>query len=63
MTYDVGNPNHGLGQAQNMVGLNRLVGGLPTLSLLITGSPTAIQLQKQTIKIACIYSLPLKKTT
>ena len=55
MTYDVGNPGHGLGQAHKYSWV-KPVNGRPTISPLITGSPTAIQIHKQTIKIACIDS-------
>jgi hypothetical protein len=42
-TYDLGNPFPGLGQAQKCGGLNRVI-GIPTLTLLITGSPMTIQI-------------------
>ena len=52
-TYDLGNPCPGLGQAQKCGGLNRLI-GIPTLTLLITGSPMTIQIY--------IYNDTIKKT-
>jgi hypothetical protein len=42
-TYDLGNPCPGLGQAHKCGGLNRVI-GIPTLTLLITGSPMTIQI-------------------
>ena len=47
MTFDVGNPAPGLGQAQKC-GSVILLNGIPTL-LLITGSPMAIHIFKQMI--------------
>jgi hypothetical protein len=47
MTFDVGNPAPGLGQAQKC-GSVILLNGIPTL-LLITGSPMAIHIFKQLI--------------
>jgi hypothetical protein len=41
MTYDVGNPDSGIGQAQKCGGV-KPVNGIPTLPLLIIGSPLAI---------------------
>jgi len=41
MTYDVGNPGPGLGQAQNC---GRVKPVKPYTPLLITGSPMAIQI-------------------
>ena len=38
MTYDIGHPDHGLGQAQKCGGV-KLLNGIPTLPLLVIGSP------------------------
>jgi hypothetical protein len=53
MAYSIGNLDPCLGQAENVTGLNRLI-GFPTCSLLIIGSPNCNR-QKPALK--------LKKTT
>jgi len=61
MTYDVGNPGPGLGQAQECGGVETVKWD-PNPPLLVARSPTAIYIYKQTIKPAH-YSLPLTNTT
>ena len=43
MTYNIGNPGPGLGQAQKC-GRGNPVNGIPTLPLFIIGSPMATQI-------------------